>query len=132
MNFIQTNLIRPFQTVFSNPELAPDFTPVSEQNKIKLGRLKFTKAEDKLLAMGLARYGTARWELIRQNLLPTKTTAQLVNRYKNMSSTRAADDDNPIKMYKMSKKLPLSASEVELMLEGVTKHGQKWDLISKK
>jgi hypothetical protein len=95
---IQANFIQPFRSIFSNPELEPDFTPVSEQNKIKLGRLKFTKAEDTLLAMGLARYGTARWELIRQNLLPTKTTAQLVNRYKNMSSTRAADEDNPIKV----------------------------------
>lgn len=48
--------------------------------------------------MGLAQYGSSNWEQIRQNLLPTKTTAQLVNRYKNMSSTRAPDDDNPIKV----------------------------------
>lgn len=34
--------------MFSNPELGPDFTPQSEQNKIKLGRLKFTKAEDRV------------------------------------------------------------------------------------
>jgi hypothetical protein len=32
----------------------------------------------------------------------------------------------------MSKKLPLSTSEIELMLNGVTAHGQKWDLISKR
>ncbi|KAL0487501.1 mybO [Acrasis kona] len=131
IEFVQENLIKPFGSIFKIQELLPDFTPQSEQNKIKLGRLKFTKAEDKLLALGLAKHGTSNWEVIRQELLPTKSTAQLVNRYKNMSSTRAPDEDNPIKLYKAGKKQPLSTEEMDQLLEAVKAHGQKWEFISK-
>ncbi len=78
-----------------------------------MSRLRFTPAEDKynfnwqnfllsshlvtrLLALGLEKYGMANYDSIQRDLLPTKTTAQLANRVKNMTASRAID--NPIKV----------------------------------
>jgi hypothetical protein len=69
----------------------------------KLKTNTFTSAEDRLLAMGLERFGTQDWEMIQKYYLPTKNVKQLTNRYKNMSSVRGGSE-NPIKLFSKSKK----------------------------
>ena len=93
-------------------------------------RLKFTPAEDSLLAIGLEKFGSSKWNLIKQYLLPTKTESQIMNRYKNRSSKSA--EENPIKAYKISKNTPLSNEEIQLLYEGIRYYGFQWDLIASK
>eukprot|EP01089_Gocevia_fonbrunei_P015419 TRINITY_DN4506_c0_g2_i1.p1 TRINITY_DN4506_c0_g2~~TRINITY_DN4506_c0_g2_i1.p1 ORF type:complete len:824 (+),score=155.57 TRINITY_DN4506_c0_g2_i1:72-2543(+) len=95
-------------------------------------RLNFTPSEDKLLALGLERHGTKGFELIQQKLLPTKTTKQLINRYKNRTCSRAAW--NPLKAYKQASTLartaPLNEVEIALLEKGIAMYGYNWDMIS--
>jgi hypothetical protein len=93
-------------------------------------RLKFTPAEDSLLAIGLEKFGSSKWNLIKQYLLPTKTESQIMNRYKNRSSKSA--EENPIKAYKISKNTPLSNEEIQFLYEGIRYYGFQWDLIASK
>ena len=58
--------------------------------------MKFTPAEDRLLAIGLEKFGTRGFNDIQKHILPTKSITQLFNRYKNMSSSRAIN--NPLKV----------------------------------
>lgn len=114
-------IFSPFGDSFNN-----NYLPTSE--KLKAGRLNFTEAEDRLLALGLQKYGTQDWKSIVQFLLPTKTEKQLTNRYKNMSSTRGADN-NPIKLYNHTKKQPFTEEEKVLLNEGIKKYGNNWEAI---
>jgi hypothetical protein len=79
----------------------PNIMEVDWNKKLKTNT--FTSAEDRLLAMGLEKFGTQEWENIQKYYLPTKTLKQLVNRYKNMSSVRGGSE-NPIKLFSKSKK----------------------------
>lgn len=114
-------IFSPFGDTFENSILP-------KVEKVKGGRLNFTEAEDRLLALGLQKYGTQDWKSIVQFYLPTKTEKQLTNRYKNMSSTRGADN-NPIKIYNHTKKQPISDEEKQLIQDGVKKYGNNWELI---
>jgi hypothetical protein len=95
------------------------------------GRLKFTNAEDDLLTLGLRRFGPGSYELVQRYLLPTKTIPQLLHRFKNRCSAKAAW--NPLKAFrKECKKLGGRASpeEVELLRQGIALHGFNWSRIS--
>lgn len=65
-------------------------------------RVKFTDAEDNLLALGMKHLGK-KWELIQQHLLPVKSPKQLQIRCKNLLSNRAPE--NIIKYYRRNKEL---------------------------
>lgn len=73
-----------------------DLMPPTFCSKPSNTRLRFTPAEDDLLALGLYRFGDKSFEQIQRTLLPTKSVKQLHNRFKNRSCTRAPD--NPIKV----------------------------------
>ena len=64
--------------------------------------MKFTDAEDNLLALGMKHLGK-KWELIQQHLLPVKSPKQLQIRCKNLLSNRAPE--NIIKYYRRNKEL---------------------------
>ena len=54
-------------------------------------RIKFSQAEDNLLALGIAQFAKD-WKLIQAHLLPVKSSKQLQIRCKNLSSTRAKEN----------------------------------------
>eukprot|EP01103_Thecamoeba_quadrilineata_P005889 TRINITY_DN15636_c0_g1_i1.p1 TRINITY_DN15636_c0_g1~~TRINITY_DN15636_c0_g1_i1.p1 ORF type:complete len:847 (+),score=125.41 TRINITY_DN15636_c0_g1_i1:27-2543(+) len=112
-------------TPYFNPMYAIDLTNAP----LTGGRLRFTPAEDRLLAIGLEKFGTSDWDSIQKHVLPTKSVPQIINRYKNMSSSRAAD--NPIKAFKLAKTTPLTEEETKKLDQGVKVYGYRWDLISK-
>jgi hypothetical protein len=58
-------------------------------------RVKFTAAEDNLMALGMVHYDK-KWSVIQSKILPSKTLKQLQIRYKNLCSARAPD--NPVKV----------------------------------
>ena len=65
-------------------------------------RVKFTDAEDNLLALGMKQLDK-NWELIQEHLLPVKSPKQLQIRCKNLLSARAPE--NIIKYYRRNKEL---------------------------
>ena len=65
-------------------------------------RVKFSEAEDNLLALGMKQLGK-KWELIQEHLLPVKSPKQLQIRCKNLLSARAPE--NIIKYYRRNKEL---------------------------
>lgn len=65
-------------------------------------RVKFSEAEDNLLALGMKQVGK-KWDLIQEHLLPVKSPKQLQIRCKNLSSSRAPE--NIIKYYRRNKEL---------------------------
>ncbi|EDV27028.1 uncharacterized protein TRIADDRAFT_54540 [Trichoplax adhaerens] len=65
-------------------------------------RVKFTTAEDSLLAIGLSKFNK-KWNLIHEHLLPTKTAKQIRIRCKNLASGRSPD--NIVKHYYKKKEL---------------------------
>lgn len=65
-------------------------------------RVKFSDAEDNLLALGMKQLGK-KWDLIQEHLLPVKSPKQLQIRCKNLLSARAPE--NIIKYYRRNKEL---------------------------
>lgn len=65
-------------------------------------RVKFSEAEDNLLALGMKQLGK-KWDLIQEHLLPVKSPKQLQIRCKNLLSARAPE--NIIKYYRRNKEL---------------------------
>lgn len=124
------NVLWPYRE--SLPNFAEGY-PYKE--KSKLGRLNFTKPEDKLLVLGLERFGVGSWRNIRDSLLPTKTIAQLQHRYKNMSAGKAPMEDNPIKEFYINRKKPLTDEEWNKIDLGIQKYGSKsqkaWEDLTK-
>lgn len=98
-------------------------------NSISSSQLKqkFTPAEDRLLLIGLFRYGIA-WEQIKKEYFPTKTSLQLKNRYKNMNHNPS---DNLFKHYQQQRKVPLTLEETNLLIKGALNFGLNFELISK-
>lgn len=88
----------------------------------------FLPIEDRLLLLGLHRYGLANWEKIQVHLVPTRTAKQLANRYKNLATRRAPD--NPIKWFAAEAMKPLSKVEEELLFQGFRTYGYDWVRIS--
>lgn len=123
-----------FNILWTNADIKPNFSlgfPYKE--KSKLGRSNFTKAEDKLLALGLERCGVGAWKDIRDRLLPNKTIAQLQHRYKNMSAGKAPLEDNPIKEFYLKRKKPLNENEWRKLEAAVQLYGSKlsvWNYIA--
>jgi hypothetical protein len=72
-------------------------------------RVKFTAAEDNLMALGMVHYDK-KWSVIQSKILPSKTLKQLQIRYKNLCSARAPD--NPVKHWKKTGELALVAVPV--------------------
>lgn len=86
------NIMALFDGLFLE-ELLPQFSVIRDQFE---ARERFSLVEDRLLLVGLKRYGFGNWEIIRAKFLPTRTSNQLALRYKNLNSRRAPD--NPIKV----------------------------------
>jgi hypothetical protein len=90
----------------------------------------FLPVEDRLLLLGLGRFGLGNWEKIQSYMLPTRTAKQLYNRYKNLTSRCAPM--NPIKDFLAEAMKPLSRAEEELLLQGIRTYGDDWVSISRR
>lgn len=113
----------------TNPIPSP--TTLLEANFLRLaGRRNdsFLESEDRLLLLGLRRYGLGNWEKIQATLLPTRTAKQLSTRYKNLSARRAPS--TPIKEFAQQLLQPLSRAEEELLVQGIRQCGFNWEWIS--
>jgi hypothetical protein len=88
----------------------------------------FLKCEDALLLMGLKKFGLANWEMIQAQFLPTRTTRQIMVRFKNLSARRAPT--NPIKDFVNTLWRPLSKAEEDLIYRGVQRFGRDFKKIS--
>lgn len=95
-----------FKSVFRFIELLPhhNLLPRTGDTPKQLNglRVKFSDAEDNLLALGMKQHGK-RWELIQEHLLPVKSPKQLQIRCKNLLSARAPE--NIVKYYRRNKVL---------------------------
>ena len=74
-------------------------------------RIKFSDAEDNLLAMGMKQLGK-KWELIQEHLLPVKSPKQLQIRCKNLLSARAPE--NVVKYYRRYKEIWIEPTRVQV------------------
>ncbi|XP_068694172.1 uncharacterized protein [Montipora foliosa] len=101
MQLIATN-----QNVFRFVELLPHHSllPRTGDTPKRMNglRVKFSEAEDNLLALGMKQLGK-KWQLIQEHLLPVKSPKQLQIRCKNLLSARAPE--NIIKYYRRNKEL---------------------------
>ena len=101
MQLIATN-----QNVFQFVELLPHYSLLPRTGdtpkQVNGLRVKFSEAEDNLLALGMKQVGK-KWDLIQEHLLPVKSPKQLQIRCKNLSSSRAPE--NIIKYYRRNKEL---------------------------
>ncbi len=88
----------------------------------------FLAIEDRLLLLGLCRYGLGNWEKIQAQFLPTRTARQLYFRYKNMTSRRV--QPNPIKDFAAEATRAFSDVEAELLKQGIRTYGGDWGSIS--
>lgn len=88
----------------------------------------FLQVEDRLLLLGVQRFGLGNWEKLQSYMLPTRTARQLQNRFKNLTSRCAPS--NPIKDFLNEILKPLSRAEEELLLQGVHFYGDDWIQIS--
>lgn len=88
----------------------------------------FLAVEDRLLVVGLRRFGLGNWEKIQSNFLPTRTTKQLRVRYKNLTNRKAAA--NPVKSFVEELMKPLSEMEEDLLRQGVKVFGTDYQAIS--
>ncbi|KAF0985139.1 hypothetical protein FDP41_000178 [Naegleria fowleri] len=103
-------LLRPFK-LFNNQSLLAEvqesiyyLNTVPEDN-IGPKRVVFTIAEDNLLIMGLKKHwkpgGTIKWDKIKNDMFPNKTSKQLRVRYKNMIGKRGPPIEvNPFKQFR--------------------------------
>lgn len=95
-----------FNSVFHFVELLPhhNLLPRTGDTPKQLNglRVKFSDAEDNLLALGMKQHGK-KWELIQEHLLPIKSPKQLQIRCKNLLSARAPE--NIVKYYRRNKVL---------------------------
>lgn len=74
---------------------------------------RFMPCEDRLLLIGLKKFGIGNWDTIQNQMVPSKTARQLQTRFKNMTCRRA--DDNPFKSFFNELVKPLSRVEEELL-----------------
>ena len=99
-------LIASNQSVFLFVELLPHHSllPRTGDTPKRMNglRVKFSEAEDNLLALGMKQLGK-KWQLIQEHLLPVKSPKQLQIRCKNLLSARAPE--NIIKYYRRNKEL---------------------------
>jgi hypothetical protein len=74
---------------------------------------RWAAVEDRLLLIGLKKYGLNSWELIRHGLLPSKSVKQIQIRYKNLTSRRTPN--NIVKEFCVELMKPLSEVEEDLL-----------------
>lgn len=116
MQLIATN-----QNVFQFVELLPHYSLLPRTGdtpkQVNGLRVKFSEAEDNLLALGMKQVGK-KWDLIQEHLLPVKSPKQLQIRCKNLSSSRAPE--NIIKYYRRNKELWELPARVQVSPEFVS------------
>lgn len=110
------------------PHLNQRYLPRREQATSKS---TFCTAEDHLLALGLRRYGLGRLDLIRANLLPSKSMEAIESRYRSKTTRRARD--NPIQLARAEcLAASLTPAEDTALVSAVKRHGENWPLIRMK
>ncbi|ELR12871.1 uncharacterized protein ACA1_094510, partial [Acanthamoeba castellanii str. Neff] len=96
-------------------------------------RRLFTPAEDRLLAIGLERFGRRGLAQVHEQYLSTKTFNQVHNRYKHL--TLASTTWNPVKAVRAGwqwvEGAQLSGDEQLLVREGIAAYGYQWEQISR-
>ena len=115
---------------FFNPYLMNQAISESEKKKKKRDG-SFCDAEECLLALGIEQYGMTQMSKIVEQFLPTKTEAQLKNRWKNAikdrkSKGRCPDKPNVLRSLNAVIHLPLANEEKELLLHGVRELQTNW------
>eukprot|EP00890_Picochlorum_soloecismus_P006111 jgi/Picsp_1/6500/NSC_03844-R1_duo pollen 3 len=110
--------------VFFDQNLEP-----SAPGHINTVQMKFTPAEDRLLAWGIRKHAY-NWEQICKDFLPNKDPKSLFVRKKNKVTTKAPD--NIIKDVVRSITMPLTEAEIEVLRQAIKYYGRqtgKWDQI---
>lgn len=111
----------------SATELFLEFSPVIQKFWIpsidyrdrKQTRTKFNTVDDRLLLLGLIKYGSRKLSKIQENYLSNKTISEIKNRFKNLICSRAPG--NMIKVWKI-----LSCKDLDKAEKKNLKKGQKW------
>ena len=88
--------------------------------------MKFTPAEDRLLAWGIHKHAYE-WKNIKNEFLPTKSESELKNRKKNKTG---ASKENIIKDVVSAITMPLTPAETHLIDQAIHYYGKqrgKWD-----
>ena len=114
-------------------ELGPfvnrDWLPVRAQ-PTNSTRTKFTPIDDRLLLLGLNKFGSKKLDQIRDFFLDTKTTREIKNRYKNLIRKKAVS--NVLKTWKSLEYAPLTELERINLAKGIMWFGEEtWTRISK-
>ncbi|KDD71253.1 hypothetical protein H632_c5448p0, partial [Helicosporidium sp. ATCC 50920] len=109
--------------------LMPVRPPSQPPEHVTTSQRIFSPAEDKLLALGILRFGYD-WERIQQELLPVKLQGQLFIRKKNRTAGGAPD--NVLKRAVSSITGPLSEEEQELLsqiMPGMGLAPRRWEAV---
>lgn len=110
--------------VMFNPQRQPSQNPSFRLSS----QMKFTPAEDRLLAWGI-RKNTYDWKKIKEEFLPTKSEEELKNRKKNQIGP---SKDSIIKDVVTCITMPLTPAEVYLISQALHYYGKqrgKWEVI---
>ena len=96
---------------------------------------RWLPSEDALIAAGIENHGV-RWDVIRVNLLPAKTSRQIINRQKNLCNETRFKGENVVRDAKQKVLQPLSAAEIRAIREvlhrdGAVAGGENWDAIQR-
>eukprot|EP00898_Chlorokybus_atmophyticus_P006924 jgi/Chlat1/7232/Chrsp57S06763 len=110
--------MRRFQDLFN-----PLLLPIRPAKKDFVKRMLFTPAEDRLLALGIERFG-ADWRKIAQHFFPSKTEHQVAARQKNLCSSRAGD--NVVRAAKLKNMSPLTPEELSVVEQRLQWFGPDW------
>ena len=113
----------------------PHVLPRVPNLRITWEKDRWLPSEDALLAAGIENYGV-RWDVIRVNLLPAKTSRQIINRQKNLCNETRFKGENVVRDAKQKVLQPLSAAEIRAIREvlhrdGAVAGGENWDAIQR-
>ncbi len=121
----------PYQVLRAMASVRVMFTPQRQPMRdpsmgVITSQMKFTPAEDRLLAWGIHKYAYD-WTTIREKFLPTKKEEELKNRKKNKVGASKA---NIIKDVVTGITMPLTPAEIHLIDQAMHYYGKqkgKWD-----
>lgn len=104
----------------------PQRQPIQDTSVILTSQMKFTPAEDRLLAWGIHKHAYE-WKNIKNEFLPTKSESELKNRKKNKTG---ASKENIIKDVVSAITMPLTPAETHLIDQAIHYYGKqrgKWE-----
>jgi hypothetical protein len=113
-----------------SPIISKFWIPTMDFKRKKLSRTKFNRIDDRILLLGLMKYGSRKLEKIQRNYLSFKKINEIKNRFKNLICSRALG--NIIKTWKIFGCKELDEAEKKNLEKGIQWFGpKKYALIAK-